>query len=390
MRAFASGFALAASLLGGIGAHFVEEDAGTRTSAGAATQIVKASATSGDADVARAPTPAATSPAVAPIATTIPAEKPGDIALTSNTTSPQAELLSVNKIWSEGEHNAFTDLVRHNNAFYCVFREAKAHVAPDGGVRVLTSVDGEKWESAALVTRAEFDLRDPKIAVLPDGRLMLTSAGVKKGNYQTLAWHSQDGREWGEPVEIGEPNMWLWRVTWNGSAAFGVGYATSNDKFVRLYRSADGAEFEPLVANLFRDQYPNEASLVFLPDETALCLLRRDAGTNTAQLGTATPPYEKWTWRDVGRRIAAPNMIRLEDGRILAAGRSYTGAVRTSLLWLDPATAQLTEFLKLPSGGDCGCPGIVMHDGLLWVSYYASHEGRASIYFAKVRLPPAG
>jgi hypothetical protein len=28
-----------------------------------------------------------------------------------------------------------------------------------------------------------------------------------------------------------------------------------------------------------------------------------------------------------------------------------------------------------------------MHDGLLWVSYYASHEGKTSIYLAKVRLP---
>jgi len=28
-----------------------------------------------------------------------------------------------------------------------------------------------------------------------------------------------------------------------------------------------------------------------------------------------------------------------------------------------------------------------MHEGLLWVSYYSSHEGKTSIYLAKVRLP---
>ena len=42
--------------------------------------------------------------------------------------------------------------------------------------------------------------------------------------------------------------------------------------------------------------------------------------------------------------------------------------------------------LHLPSGGDCSYPGMVWHDGLLWMSYYSSHEGKTSIYLAKVRL----
>jgi hypothetical protein len=31
---------------------------------------------------------------------------------------------------------------------------------------------------------------------------------------------------------------------------------------------------------------------------------------------------------------------------------------------------------------------MVWHDGLLWISYYSSHEGKANIYLAKVRLAP--
>ena len=46
----------------------------------------------------------------------------------------------------------------------------------------------------------------------------------------------------------------------------------------------------------------------------------------------------------------------------------------------------LTPFLHLPSGGDCGYPGMVFHRGMLWVSYYSSHEGWAKIYLAKIRL----
>ena len=44
--------------------------------------------------------------------------------------------------------------------------------------------------------------------------------------------------------------------------------------------------------------------------------------------------------------------------------------------------------LTLPSGGDNSYAGLVWHDGLLWMSYYSSHEGKASIYVAQVRIPP--
>src|SRR6185437_11243012 len=63
-----------------------------------------------------------------------------------------AKLVEARKIWDQAPHNAFTDLVRFHDRWYCVFREGKAHVAPDGALRVITSTNGEKWESAALIT----------------------------------------------------------------------------------------------------------------------------------------------------------------------------------------------------------------------------------------------
>jgi hypothetical protein len=66
--------------------------------------------------------------------------------------------------------------------------------------------------------------------------------------------------------------------------------------------------------------------------------------------------------------------------------RLLGGAARTSLCWIDDDAGTLTEFLKLPSGGDTSYPGLVWHDDFLWVSYYSSHEGKTSIYLAKVRL----
>jgi hypothetical protein len=305
----------------------------------------------------------------------------------------EAGLVGVRMIWNQAGHNAFTGLVRFKDRWFCTFREGSGHVSHDGKLRVITSADGETWEPAALLTAPDKlpDLRDPKISVTPDGRLMLTGAAAQRVpppvQHQTYAWFSADGKDWGTPVAICEPDVWLWRVTWHKGVAWGVGYSPARRDGNRLYRSADGRKFETVVEKLFEAGFPNEASLEFLADDTCLCLLRRDGQPSTAMLGSARPPYTEWTWKDLGVRISGPLLVRLPDGRLLAAGRRYDGAVRMSLMWLDAEKGALREFLKLPSGGDTSYPGLVMHDGLAWVSYYSSHEGKTSIYLAKVRLP---
>ncbi|MEX0854059.1 MAG: hypothetical protein WD036_12380, partial [Bauldia sp.] len=87
-------------------------------------------------------------------------------------------------------------------------------------------------------------------------------------------------------------------------------------------------------------------------------------------------------------KIGGPNMIRLSDGQLVAVVRLYDGQQRTSLCWLDPDAGTLTEALKLPSGGDTSYAGLVWHEGLLWISYYSSHEGKAAVYLARVRFAP--
>jgi hypothetical protein len=260
-------------------------------------------------------------------------------------------------------------------------------------LRVIVSPDGQTWSSAALITAPNADLRDAKIAVTPDGRLMLSGAAALHQpaamRHQSMVWFSRDGKEWGDGIPVGDPNLWLWRVTWRRNRAYGVGYSTVSPQFARLYSSRDGKRFETLVENFFDQGYPNETSMLFLRDGTALCLLRRDGRPNSAQIGPAKPPYTEWTWKDLGVRFGGPHMLRLPDGRFVAAGRLYDQKVRTALCWLDPEAGTLTEFLSLPSGGDTSYPGLVFHDGLLWVSYYSSHEGKTSIYLAKVKLPPA-
>src|SRR3954468_10177861 len=91
--------------------------------------------------------------------------------------APAPELVSVEKIWDRGAHNAFTDLIRWRDRWYCTFREADAHVGGDGKVRVLESADGKAWGPVALIAEEGIDLRDPKLSITPDGRLMIVAGG---------------------------------------------------------------------------------------------------------------------------------------------------------------------------------------------------------------------
>jgi hypothetical protein len=116
----------------------------------------------------------------------------------------EAKIVSVRKIWDAAPHNAFTDLIRFKDQWFCVFREGKGHVSPDGSLRVLTSSDGQQWKSAALMRSPTGDLRDAKITLTPDGRLMLSGAEAlhppADAKHQSLAWFSEDGRNWSPPV----------------------------------------------------------------------------------------------------------------------------------------------------------------------------------------------
>ncbi len=247
-------------------------------------------------------------------------------------------LLSVQRIWDKSTHNAFTDLVRFKDEWFCVFREGDAHVSDNGALRVLRSRDGIEWSSAAVLTDASADLRDAKISVAPDNRLMLSGAGAMKPpadfKHQSLTWLSTDGVQWSPAQPVGERDMWIWRSVWNRNTLYGIGYRTNSttERYARLYKSTDGINFETLVDKLFEAGYPNESAIVFLENGVGYCLLRRDpfgGDAGTGQFGTALSPFTHWQWKDLGVRVGGPQMIALPGGKLVAAVRLYDGHTRT-------------------------------------------------------------
>ncbi len=303
----------------------------------------------------------------------------------------KAVLLEAKKIWDHAPHNAFTDLIRFKGEWYCVFREGKAHVSPDGALRVLKSSDGKCWSSIALVRSDNDDLRDAKISISPEGQLVLAGAGAlhqpAAAKHQTYIWYSKDGANWSKAIPIGDPNYWIWRVVWNERKAYGIGYKTVKPRGTRLYKSEDGKNFQTIVPEFGISGYANETALHFEPDGSVLCVIRRDGKPNDALLGKSSKPYREWNWTSLGMYVGGPQMIKLPDGRYVVAGRDIKGGAKTKLWWLNPEKSKLTEIITLPSGGDTSYPGLVYHNDELWVSYYSSHEGKTSIYLARVKLP---
>jgi hypothetical protein len=321
------------------------------------------------------------------------------------------ELLSVVKIWDQGKHNAFTDLIRWRNQWYCTFREADAHVGGDGQLRVMTSPDGVKWESAALVSEKGIDLRDPKLSITPDDRLMIVAGGSVYNGGKTLLERqprvsfSKDGKSWTPPQRVLEKGDWLWRVTWHDGKAYGVSYnaearqtkdakdatkATGPvstdpaDWKLKLVVSSDGVKYD-LVTHLGVPGNPNETTLRFLPSGELLALVRREAGSTFGWIGVSKAPYKDWQWHETKHRLGGPNFIPLPDGQLWAVSRSYPDGAKTVLSRLTPNSYE--PVLTFPSGGDTSYAGLVWHDEVLWVSYYSSHEGKSNIYLAKVRVP---
>jgi hypothetical protein len=323
--------------------------------------------------------------------------------VTPTAAATKAEIVEVKKIWDQGKHNAFTDLLRWNDRWWCTFREADDHVGGDGAIRILTSTDGAKWESAALLTEKGIDLRDPKFSVMPSGKLMLNCGGsvyegkTLKGK-QSRVLFSSDGRTWTAPQRILSEGEWCWRVTWHAGVAYAAVYRAPTASSVSgpewqlaIYRGTDGVKWEVLKEMEVAGR-PNETTLRFEPNGEMIAMVRREAADTMGYIGRASPPYTKWTWQVSNHRLGGPNFIRLPSGAWLAGTRDYTNlkqgtnaGAKTILAELEK-DGRITRLATFPSGGDNSYPGLVWHDGLLWMSYYSSHEGKTSIYLAQVKL----
>jgi hypothetical protein len=301
------------------------------------------------------------------------------------------------KIGNKADHNAFVDLCAFKQQLFCCYREAKNHVSADGRICILTlDTEGNVLQSCRIAM-PKTDLRDPKITVTPDGNILLiayarqTSINNPKIDSRNLTWVSQTGHSWSSAKEFADRGWWLWRVRWHKNQAYGFAYNRKQNA-INLYSGNPRRSFllhQPFALSLHKHKkgYPNESDLIF-DNNNAFAIVRRDADSYSAQLGHSTFPYNKWRWISLGRYIGGPVMLRLDDNCALVAGRIVKqGKLVTGLLKMNLSNGNLQELMILPSAGDNSYPGLVLRDGMLYVSYYSSHEdNKSSVYLANIDI----
>lgn len=316
--------------------------------------------------------------------------------------------MTVDRIWGE-RYSAFPSIVEYRGAYYVSFREAESHIFDSKGIaegktRILRSEDGVSWESVALMGIPELDLRDPKLSVTADGRLMVMMGGSRYVEKKLMGCvphvsFSIDGKKFSEPEPViyddASDYEWFWRVTWHDGAGYTVTYGKGGESNFALLKTADGIRYEK-ITDIDVPGFPNETTIRFLPDGRMAMLIRRDPREGdpeeTACWGFSSYPFTDWSVKELGFRIGGPEFIVLDDGSIVAGGRSYVNGDQRTFLWKGTAEGEFTPFAVLPSKGDNSYPGFLVAGDELWTVYYSSHESpaqgraRARIYLSRMSL----
>src|SRR5512139_660393 len=138
-----------------------------------------------------------------------------DTGAVNNDKLPTVNVVSVRRVFHNGEHNAFTDLCRFRGQLWLTFRSCPdGHmVHPTASVIVLRSADGTKWEEAHRFRVERRDTRDPHFLVFQDklfvysgtwysGTTTLAPADYDLNKHLGYAAWSEDGVTWHSPIML--------------------------------------------------------------------------------------------------------------------------------------------------------------------------------------------
>jgi len=325
---------------------------------------------------------------------------------------PKVRVVSIRKVFDNGEHNAFTDLCRYRGKIYLAFRSCPdGHgVNPTSSIFVLSSDDANKWEEVHRFSVAKRDVRDPHFLVF-QGKLFVYTGAWYCGDsapksYEInehlgyAAW-TDDGQSWHSPIMLeGTYGHYVWRAATHDGKAYLCGRRKRE-----FARSATRAARDPLIQSamlesddgliwrkraIFQEVNGDETAFLFEEDGSIVAVARSGSGLD-AQICRSRPPYDQWERKNFDRYIGGPLLAKWGDRYLVGGRKTTTGRAVTSLYWL--VDDRLEEFAELESGGDCSYPGFLEmgEDGAI-VSYYSSHERDAAgktvtaIYLAELAL----
>ncbi len=334
-------------------------------------------------------------------------------AADAGTALPQVTVSHQRRAFSNGEHNAFTDLCRFHGQVYLTFRSCpEGHmVHPSAYILILSSGDeGQTWQEVNRFSVKDRDTRDPHFLVFKDrlfvyagtwysGPTTLSPKDYDMNKMLGFAVSTDDGKEWTQPVMLeGTFGFYIWRAATFGDKAylcarrkpgFDIGPKGEGDKVQSLMlESDDGLVWKKRA--YFTETAGDETAFLFEANGNVLAI-GRHGGNGNAMLLRSGPPYAEWDRQPLDQPVGGPLVVSWA-GHTLVGGRQTTKekGPKMVLSWL--TGTHLQPCAELPSGGDCSYPGFVEladhHHAL--VSWYSSHETNAdgkpltAVYLAEI------
>lgn len=303
-------------------------------------------------------------------------------------------LLSLTKVFGNGEHNAFTGLAEFRGAYHLAFRSGETH-GSEGGCQIrLTSRDARDWTFCQktafpsppdLPPGTPMDLRDNYFLNLESElriySFVLSPLGPNDAYLRpttSTVQVSSDGVQWSPPREIHSGAV-LWKpIFWKGTF-WCAGYRRIPGKglTVELYTSEDGFCWSrrcPIATG-------NETVLDPQPGGGLRAYVRTQDAPYHLEIWESDSPYEHWRKSaTIPKIIQSPHLVQAA-GRTYLFGREIPSDLRSkqphlsrSKVWLVEGT-RLREVSELPSLGDTSYFGtVVQDDGTILASYYSQHE----------------
>ncbi len=304
-----------------------------------------------------------------------------------------------------GGYAAFPDVCRlPNGDLYCVFYSGYGHVStpsdkwPKGGriMAVRSTDNGKTWSQPAVAIDTDLDDRDPSVACLKDGTLLLNWFTLHKSQVAILIARSTDnGKTWSEPAELKFDSTYSFacsapvRQLPDGSLILGLYCEDEKAKktFGATVKSYDGGKtWKDLAyigekADIYLDA---ETDVVPLKDGKLLAALR----SSKVDMHYAISEDAGKTWgpvRSFGFKGHCPYFLRHSSGVILLAHR----VPATSLHWSADEGKTWNGPVKIDTVGGAYPSLVELPDGTVYCVYYEEGKG-SSIRGVRLRVDAKG
>ena len=290
-----------------------------------------------------------------------------------------------------GGYAAFPDVCRlPNGDLYCVFYSGYGHVStpsdkwPKGGriMAVLSSDNGKTWGKPVVVMDTDQDDRDPSVACLNDGTLLLNWFTLQKNQVAVfLARSSDQGKTWGEPIKLKLDSPYSFassspmRQLPDGSLILGL-YHEDDKKglaFGATVKSHDGGKTWKDVALIGEKAgvpLDAETDVVRLKGGKLLAALR----SSKVDMHYALSEDSGKTWgtvRSFGFKGHCPYFLRHSSGVILLAHR----VPATSLHWTADEGKAWNGPVQIDTVGGAYPSLVELPGGLVYCVYYEEGKG---------------